>query len=113
MKKNLLKNILTALPAVLAIMSGLAKLSASPQVVEGLTKTGVIAYIQYLGIAEIIFAILFLIPQTSKIGFLLLICYFSGALATEISHQGPIVAPIVILTGLFVAAFFKNKEQFV
>ena len=80
--------------------------------VDTLTKVGVLEYMKYLGIAEIIFAILFVYPPTNTIGFILLACYFSGALATDLSHKNSIVAPLVILFLLFIAELITNNDVF-
>jgi hypothetical protein len=104
--------IVTIIPALLVIASGVFKLSGSKQIVDGLTKVGVIDYIKYLGIAEIIFAILFIYPPTNSIGFILLVCYFSGAIATDLSHKNSIVAPVVILSLIFIAEILANNNLF-
>jgi len=104
--------VITAIPALLIVMSGLYKLSGSKQIVEALTKVGVIQYIHLLGIAEIVFAALFVIPATNSIGFILLACYFSGAVATDLSHGSKIVPPVMILASLFVAQCLVNPEMF-
>jgi hypothetical protein len=104
--------IVTAIPVLLVIASGVFKLSGSQQIVTALTKVGVLEYMKYLGIAEIIFAILFIYPPTNAIGFILLACYFSGALATDLSHKSSIVAPFVILVLLFIAEFITNNTLF-
>jgi len=104
--------IVTIIPAFLVIASGVFKLSGSKQIVDGLTKAGVIDYIKYLGIAEIIFAILFIYPPANSIGFILLACYFSGAIATDLSHKNSIVAPVVILSLIFIAEILANNSLF-
>jgi DoxX-like family len=104
--------IVTAIPALLVIASGVFKLSGSSQIVTAMTKVGVLEYMKYLGIAEIVFAILFLYPPTNVIGFILLVCYFSGALATDLSHKSSIVAPLVILALLFIAELIVNNNLF-
>jgi hypothetical protein len=53
-----------------------------------LTTVGVGPYVPFLGVAEIIFAALFVIQKTRRLGFTLLCCYFGGAIATVVSHQG-------------------------
>ena len=80
---------------------------------DTLTKVGVAPFITALGVAELAFAALYLFPKTSKVGFLLLICYFSGAMATDLSHSAPITGSLFILVSLYIAGFFKNKSQFV
>ena len=104
--------IVTIIPALLVIASGFFKLSGSKQVVESLTKIGVLEYAVYLGLAEIIFAVLFVYPPTNAIGFILLACYFSGAIATDLSHKRPIVAPLVILSMIFIAEILVNNNLF-
>ena len=104
--------IVTLIPALLVIASGFAKLTGSKQVVESLTKVGVLEYAKYLGLAEIVFAILFVYPPTNVIGFILLACYFSGAIATDLSHKRPIVAPFVILSMIFIAEILVNNNLF-
>ena len=105
--------ILSGVAGLLVIASGIMKLAGAPQIVEGMTKLGVGPYIPVLGAMEIVFAVLFLFPKTSKIGFLLVTCYFAGALATDLSHGNPIVTPIVILVLVWVAAFLKRPEIFI
>ena len=104
--------IVTLIPALLIIASGVAKLSGAKQVVDSLTKVGVLEYARHLGLAEIIFAILFVYPPTNPIGFILLACYFSGAIATDLSHKRPIVAPFVILSLIFIAEILVNNNLF-
>lgn len=104
--------IVTLIPALLVIASGVAKLSGSKQVVDSLTKVGVLEYARHLGLAEIIFAILFVYPPTNPIGFILLACYFSGAIATDLSHKRPIVAPFVILSLIFIVEILVNNNLF-
>jgi hypothetical protein len=46
-----------------------------------------------------------------RIGFLLLTAYFGGAIATEITHGG-FIAPIAILTIVWIAAYLRKPEIF-
>ncbi len=89
------------------------KLAGAQQIVDGMTKLGVGPYIPVLGTMEIVFTGLFLFPKTSKIGFLLITCYFAGALATDLSHGNPIVTPVLILVLVWVAAFLRKPEIFI
>jgi len=105
--------ILTGIAGLLILSSGIFKLSGAPMIVEGMTKLGVGPYIPLLGTMEIVFTALFVFPKTSKIGFLLVISYFAGALATELSHGNPILTPILILVLVWVAAFLRKPEIFI
>ena len=112
MKSNLMPKMLVSIPAILAMLSGIAKLVGVQQAVHALKMAGVEQYIPILGCAEIGFAILFLYAPTRRVGFLLMACYFSGALATELSHGNSILAPAVILVLVFIAGFARDRAVF-
>ncbi|ARK11065.1 DoxX family protein [Fibrivirga algicola] len=103
--------IFTVLAAAMPIMSGVMKLTKSPEVVETLGKVGVADHVTMLGIMEIVFAALFVYPKTMKLGFILLSCYFAGAIATELSHGSSLnaVLPIVLV---WIATFLRDKTAF-
>ena len=103
--------VFTALAAGMVILSGIGKLTAQPPVVETLTKMGVAAHLTPLGLLEIGFTLLYLLPATRKIGFLLLTAYFSGALATELSHGSALVA-IAPLVVIWISAFLRDRSIF-
>jgi hypothetical protein len=109
--KKIITIIVTVIASAMVVLSGVMKLMMSEQVVTTLSKVGVANYIIPLGLMEILFTVLFLIPRTMKIGFLLLSCYFAGALATELSHGTPLNA-ITPLTLVWLAAFLRDKHFF-
>ena len=111
--QNTIAWILTGISGLLIATSGIAKLAGAQAIVEGMTKLGVGPYITVLGTMELVFTVLFLFPKTSKIGFLLITCYFAGALATDLSHGNAIVTPIVILVFVWVSAFLRSPEIFI
>jgi hypothetical protein len=82
------------IPALVIGLSGVLKLSGNQKVLEGMTALGVGRYVRLLGVMEITFAALFVIPATMKLGFILASCYFAGAIATELSHGALKVNPI-------------------
>jgi len=59
-----------------------------------------------------IFALLFVFPKTMRIGFILLSCYFAGAMATELSHDGSILNPATPLILIWITAFLRDKSLF-
>src|SRR5260370_20966615 len=73
----------TWIPAVLIAFLGALKLVGNPRVVEEMSKVGVGRYLRLLGVMDIAFAALFVVPATMKLGFILASCYFAGAIATE------------------------------
>lgn len=104
--------IFTVLAAGMAIMSGVFKFTQSPQVMETLAKVGVEKQVLFLGAMEVGFALLFIYPKTMKLGFILLSCYFAGAIATEMSHGMPYnaIMPIVLV---WIATYLRDKTAFI
>jgi hypothetical protein len=104
--------ILTLIPAIIIASSGAMKLVKAKPIMESFKKIGMTPYANVLGTAEILFSVLFVYPPTNVIGFLLLICYFSGALAVDLSHKNKIVRPLTILVLVFVVEYMVNSEMF-
>ncbi len=109
--KRITTIIITVLAVGIVVLSGIMKLTGSAAVTDTLNKVGVAKYATILGLMEIVFAALFAYPKTIKIGFILLSCYFAGALATELSHGTPFNAllPIVLV---WIAAFLRDSSIF-
>ncbi|RYF67494.1 MAG: DoxX family protein [Cytophagaceae bacterium] len=104
--------IFTVLAAGMAIMSGVFKFTQSPEIMETLAKVGVEKQVLFLGAMEVGFALLFIYPKTMKLGFILLSCYFAGAIATEMSHGMPYnaIMPIVLV---WIATYLRDKTAFI
>ena len=73
---------------------------------------GVGPYIKLFGIMDVLFAALFVYHKTFKLGFILICCYFGGAMATELSHGKSIMGVIVPLTIVWLAAFLRDRSVF-
>lgn len=66
-----------------------------------------------LGVLELAIVVLYLIPRTSTVGFVLMIGYMSGALATNLTHgfSNMEALPIYITLALMtIAAYIRNPE---
>jgi hypothetical protein len=100
------------IPALLIALSGVLKLSGNPAIVEGMTRLGVGRYLRLLGVMEIAFAVLFVVPATMKLGFILASCYFGGAIATELSHDALKANPFVPIVLLWMGAFIRDRSIF-
>lgn len=109
---EILKTILVAGLAFMIILSGIFKITKNKKITEKLAEMGVGPYLPILGVAEIVFAALFIYPPTRNIGFILLACYFSGAFATDLSHKNSVTAPVIFLVLLFVTAYINNAALF-
>lgn len=109
--KRIITIAVTALAVGMVILSGVFKLTQSAEVMETLNKVGVGPYVVLLASMEIGFALLFLYPKTMKIGFILLSCYFAGALATELSHGTPFNA-VMPMALVWISAFLRDRTMF-
>ncbi|MCF2488939.1 DoxX family protein [Dyadobacter sp. CY347] len=101
----------TVVSSALVVLSGIMKLSRSEEIVSSLSKVGVGDYLVPLALMEIGFTALFIYPKTMKIGFILLSCYFAGALATELSHGTPFNALLPMIL-IWIAAFLRDSSIF-
>lgn len=76
-------------------------------------RLGVAGLEHALGILEFVIIVLFVIPRTSTVGFVLMIGYMGGALATNLTHGFthlealPIYISFVLLA---LSAWFRNPE---
>src|SRR5688500_20303896 len=98
----------TVLAVSMVILSGVMKFIGGEEITTTMEKVGVLPYLLVLGSMEIIFALLFLLRPTMKIGFILLTCYFSAALATELSHGMPLNA-VLPLALVRISAFLRAR----
>jgi len=98
--------IISALPVLLLLFSATLKFAKPPGVVEGFKKFGYPEHlILVLAILEIGCTIIYLIPQTSVIGAILLTGYLGGATATHFrigdpSFIMPVICGVLVWLGL-------------
>lgn len=88
------------------------KLTAQPQLVEIFSKSGLLAYMKILGMAELLFVSLFLWSRSLRVGFFLLTGYFGGAMAVELSQHVFFIMPAVILALVWLAAWLRDSSLF-
>ncbi|WP_316807180.1 DoxX family protein [Pedobacter agri] len=111
-KRKVIGNILLDLITVISLSSGFLKVIRFPWSVDGLVKFNLPHAAIILGLMEMTFAILFLFPKTLRIGFILLSCYYAGAMATELSHDGSMLNPGIPLMLLWLTAFIRDRQLF-
>ncbi len=104
--------VLLVLTSIMIVTSGFLKAIQFQWSVEGLEKFNLPNAATILGLMEMSFAILFVFPKTMRIGFILLCCYFAGAMATELSHDGSMLNPGIPLTLVWITAFLRDKALF-
>ncbi|MFB9078904.1 DoxX family protein [Flavobacterium procerum] len=109
---KIITTLLTSLTISMVAISGFMKIIHLPWSVDGLIKFNLPNSATVLGLMEVAFAILFIFPNTMRIGFILLCCYFSGAMATELSHDGSMINPAIPLTLIWITAYIRDKSLF-
>ena len=82
--------IISALPVLLLLFSGVMKLAKPEAVVKGMEALGYPERLALgLGILEIACTILYVIPRTAVLGAILLTGYLGGATATHVRVEDP------------------------
>jgi hypothetical protein len=102
----------TWVPASIIALLAVLKLVRNRQVVDELTALGVGPHLRVLGVMELAFAALLVIPATFKLGFLLASCYCAGAIATELSHGRLKANPFVPIVLLWIGALIRDRSIF-
>jgi hypothetical protein len=111
--KKITNIVATAIPSALVLLSGFMKLTGAKQIIDKLALVGMADYIYALGAMEIVFTILFIIPKTMKIGFILLSCYFAGAIATDLSHNESVANAMLPIILVWISVFIRDRGVFV
>ncbi len=103
--------ILTVLPSLALIASAVMKLLRPPMVVEGFAKAGYAESVLVpLGIVELACTVLYLIPQTSVLGAILLTGYLGGATATHLSQQESFIPPVIFGVVVWLGIFLRDAR---
>jgi hypothetical protein len=89
--------VMSALPVLLLLFSGVMKLMKSASLVEGFAHLGYPESLALgLGIVELTCVVVYLIPRTAVLGAILLTGYLGGATATHLRIGEPIIMPIAL-----------------
>jgi hypothetical protein len=103
--------VLKAIPSLMLVISGIMKLTHAQAIVEGFSKSSLIHFISLIGIIELVSVILFWIPKTAKLGFLLLCAYLGGAISIELAG-GQFPGAALFLALIWISVFLSNREVF-
>ena len=101
-------NWITAITVIILAISAFVKIFQVRPISDDLQKVGVGKFMILIGVVELSLAILYIARRSLKLSFILLSCFFSGAIATEISHGGNFVVPAMFLALVWVATFLRE-----
>ena len=103
--------VISVLPVLGLIMSGVMKVLQPPEVLEGMAKFGVNPKVLIpLAIVEITSTGLNLIPQTAVLGAILLTGYLGGAIMTHMRVDDGCVPPIVMGVRIWLGLFLRDAR---
>lgn len=104
---------LWALPISIMILTSVPKIFSMDFMVENMEAAGMEISLPLLGLIELACAVIFLIPRTRNIGFLLAASFLGGVIATEWIHPPHIpVTGIVLQICLWTGMYFEAKPFF-
>jgi DoxX-like family len=93
--------IMSTLPVLMLLFSGIMKLIKPPSVMEGFAHLGYDESVALgLGVVELLATLLYIFPRTSVLGAILLTGYLGGATATHLRIGEPF--QMAVLLGVFV-----------
>ena len=82
--------IMSALPVLMLLFSGIMKFIPSPQLNEGFAHLGLpVSFAFGLGVLELACTVLYIIPRTAVLGAILLTGYLGGAILTHLRVGDP------------------------
>lgn len=109
--KKIIQWSLTGIVGFIFIGSAISKLVGGEEAIKMAEGIGLDANaFQTIAIVELLSVILFIFPRTGVLGTLLLAAYMGGAIATHLSHNQPVIAPIVIQAFIWIVAVLRFDE---
>ena len=102
--------VLSGLVTFVFVATGAMKFTGGEQNVQMAELVGGASTLHILGGLQIFFALLFWIPRTAVVGFLLMACYMAGAMATHLVIKESFVLQTGIETLIWVTGFVRFPE---
>jgi hypothetical protein len=103
--------IVSALPVLMLLFSGVMKLLKPAAVV---TEFGRLGYSESvvlgIGIVELLCTVVYLIPRTAVLGAILLTGYLGGATATHVRIGDPFIFPIIFGVLLWLGLYLRDQR---
>lgn len=104
-------HIISALPVLMLLFSGVMKLMKPASVMEGFVRLGYPESLALgIGIVELACVVIYVIPRTSVLGAILLTGYLGGATATHLRIGEPFFMPIVLGVLIWGGLFLRDDQ---
>ncbi|MCA9411816.1 MAG: DoxX family protein [Candidatus Omnitrophica bacterium] len=103
--------VLSILPVLMLLMSATMKFLQPPESVEGFEHLGYPLSVSIpLGVVELGCAIVYLIPQTSVLGAILLTGYLGGATASHVRVEEAFYIPIALGVMIWLGLYLRDPR---
>ena len=103
--------IISILPVLMLLLSGVMKVVRPVPVVEGFVKLGYPESLALgIGILELVCTLIYVIPRTSVLGAILLTGYLGGATATHVRVGDPFVFPVILGVLVWGGLFLRDAR---
>jgi len=103
--------IVSALPVLMLLMSGITKVMKPPFVMEGFKHLGLPEHLALgLGILELACTLVYVIPQTAVLGAILLTGYLGGAVVSHLRVGDPFIGPFIFGVLIWAGLFLRDKR---
>lgn len=110
--KTILRWTPSTIIALLLLFSGSSKISGQSPMTAHFVQMQLDSYMTLFGFMEIAFALCFIFQRTMRTGLFLLTAYFGGAIAVELPYGAYVIAPLVLLSLIWIAAIIRSKDIF-
>ena len=109
--KNIINWGLTILVGFIFVGSAISKLMGGEEALQMAQSIGLNAdTFKIVALLELSSVILFIIPRTGILGTLLLAAYMGGAIATHLTHNQSVIAPVIIESIIWIVAIIRFPE---
>jgi hypothetical protein len=107
-----LGRVLSVLPALLFVLSGVMKISHNPKMVEGLVGKAHLpeGALTPIGIVEILCAVIYLVPPTAVLGAVLFSAYAGGIIVVHLHEGQSILLPIILSGVLWLGLYLREPR---
>ncbi|MBC7928339.1 MAG: DoxX family protein [Bryobacteraceae bacterium] len=103
--------VISALPAILMLSSGVNIAIKSPPVMEGFARLGYPETVApVIGVVAFVSAALYAIPATSVLGAILLTGYLGGATASHLRIGDPFFPPVIVGVVVWAGLFLRDAR---
>ncbi len=101
-----------AIPVLLLIITAVPKIISMEFMVNNMEAAGMGHMTLLVGIIELLCVLVFLVPKTRNIGFLLIVAYAGGIICAEWIAGKSVVPGIIIQVLMWIAMRFESPEFF-